>query len=226
MRPIPAPGTPTSSRAGGTSLALVCHGPTGSQRIALTFDDGPSEWADPLLDIPATHSVHATFFVVGSYVQERADLVRRMHDAGHELGNHTFDHVDAAHEREDDVLRDQIARTSEAIEAATGTGPALMRPPYGKDVCRVARLAGGRGLAPTVLWSVQAWDWDGETGATWIRERVLEDVHPGAIVLLHDGAPPYDSSSRQATVEAVAGLVPELLGRGFEPVTVSELLDL
>ena len=131
----------------------------------------------------------ATFFLVGRYVSARPELVRRIARAGHELGNHTYDHVDAAHERDEDVLRDQLARTSEAIEAAAGTAPRLVRPPYGKDVCRVARLGADAGLEPTVLWSVQAWDWD-VTPAEEIAGHVLRGVHPGAIVLLHDGAPP------------------------------------
>jgi peptidoglycan/xylan/chitin deacetylase (PgdA/CDA1 family) len=170
--------------------------------------------------------VPATFFVVGRYVEERPQLVRRMHEAGHELGNHTFDHIDAAHEREDRAVREQIERTTETILAAAGVAPTLMRPPYGKNACRVSRIAGELGLDPTVLWSVEAWDWDvPATDTASIRSRILEDVHPGAIVLLHDGAPPYDATDRQGTVDAVGDLVPKLIDRGFELVTVSQLLS-
>ncbi len=206
-------------------MTLVCCGPdSGGRRIALTFDDGPSEWTAPILDALEAAGGHATFFVVGRYAERRPELLERMHAAGHEIGNHTYDHVDAAHERDDGVLRDQLVRAGAAIEAAVPAPPQLVRPPYGKDVCRVGRIGAGLGLATTVLWSVQAWDWDEETTADWIVERVLSEIRPGAIVLLHDGAPPYDASSRQATVEAVRVLVPELAARGFELATVSRLL--
>jgi chitooligosaccharide deacetylase len=165
----------------------------------------------------------ATFFLVGRYVSKRPELVRRMASAGHELGNHTYDHVDAAHERDEDVLRDQLARTSEAIEAAAGAAPRLVRPPYGKDVCRVARLGAEAGLEPTVLWSVQAWDWD-VTSAEEIAGHVLRGVHPGAIVLLHDGSPPDEVRSSEPTVAALETILPALDAEGYESVTVSALL--
>src|ERR687884_949887 len=165
----------------------------------------------------------ATFFVVGRYVDARPELVRRMASAGHELGNHTYDHVDAAHERDPEVLRDQLARTSSAIERATGTAPRLVRPPYGKAVCRVARLGAEAGLEPTVLWSVEAWDWD-VTPAEEIAELVLRGVEPGAIVLLHDGMPPGAEGSREPTVAALETILPALRAEGYESVTVSALL--
>ena len=144
---------------------------------------------------------------------------------GHELGNHTYDHVDCAHEVEHEVVRDQIARTSATIERVTGVAPRLIRPPYGKDVARVAKIGRELGLASTVLWSAQAWDWE-EPRPEQIVERVLRDVAPGAIVVLHDGAPPYDARSRDGTVAALAQLLPRLRGDGYELVTVSQLLDL
>jgi peptidoglycan-N-acetylglucosamine deacetylase len=176
-----------------------------------------------VLDLLREHGAHATFFVVGQWVEERPETVRRALDEGHEVGNHTFDHVDAAHERDDDVLRDQIRRTSAAIERATGGAPRLMRPPYGKDVARVARLAGELGLDPTVLWSAQGWDWD-TTPAEEIEALVLRDCSPGGIVLLHDGVPPHGGTSREPMLAALAGVLARVRADGYEVVTVSELL--
>jgi peptidoglycan/xylan/chitin deacetylase (PgdA/CDA1 family) len=176
-----------------------------------------------VLDLLGEHGARATFFVVGRYVDERPELAARTALEGHELGNHTYDHVDAAHERDDDALRDQIARTSAAIERAAGVAPRVMRPPYGKDVCRVSRLARELGLAHTVLWSAQAWDWDAPPAAQ-ITERILRDRSPGGILLLHDGAPPYDDRSRDSTVTAVGEILPALARDGYGVVTVSELL--
>jgi len=191
--------------------------------LALSFDDGPSETTPAVLDVLREHHAHATFFVVGQWVEQRPETVRRAVSEGHELGNHTFDHVDAAHERDDDVLRDQIRRTSAAIERATGEAPRLMRPPYGKDVARVARLAGELGLDPTVLWSAQGWDWD-TTPASEIEALVLRDCAPGGIVLLHDGVPPHGGTSREPMLEALARILARVRGDGYDIVTVSQLL--
>jgi peptidoglycan/xylan/chitin deacetylase (PgdA/CDA1 family) len=144
--------------------------------------------------------------------------------SGHEIGNHTFDHIDVQHERNDGVVRDQLARTSEAIERACDVAPRLVRPPYGKDPCRTARIGASLDLSPCVLWSTMVWDWDPSTEASWIVERALSELRPGTILLMHDGAPPYDDSPRDATVEAVSTLVPELVARGYDLVTVSALL--
>ena len=142
---------------------------------------------------------------------------------GHELGNHTFDHVDAAYEKDDDVLRDQIARTSAVIERAAGTPARLIRPPYGKDVARVARLGRELALEHTVLWSAQGWDWDA-TPAGEIAELVLRDCAPGGIVVLHDGVPPRGGPSREPMLAALREILETLTRDGYELVTVSQLL--
>jgi peptidoglycan/xylan/chitin deacetylase (PgdA/CDA1 family) len=176
-----------------------------------------------VLDLLAEHGAHATFFVVGRYVEERAELATRAVAEGHELGNHTYDHVDAAHERDDDALRDQIARTNAAIERVTGTPPRLIRPPYGKDVARVARLGRELGLEHAVLWSAQGWDWD-STPAEEIAELVLRDPAPGGIVVLHDGVPPRGGPSREPMLAALGEILGALTHEGYELVTVSQLL--
>jgi peptidoglycan-N-acetylglucosamine deacetylase len=176
-----------------------------------------------VLDALREHGARATFFAVGRYVEELPDVVRRAVAEGHELGNHTFDHVDAAHERDDDVLRDQIARTNAAIDAVAGVAPRLIRPPFGKDVARLARLGRELGLATTVLWSAQGWDWDA-TPAEEIATLVLRDCRPGGIVVLHDGVPPGGGPSRDPMLAALGEILGALTRDGYELVTVSELL--
>jgi peptidoglycan-N-acetylglucosamine deacetylase len=215
----------TSSRAGGaTELIVTGREDVGSRRIlALSFDDGPSEATPVVLDLLREHGARATLFVVGRYVEERPEVVRRAVAEGHELGNHTFDHVDAAYEKDDDALREQIRRTSAAIERAVGAPPQLIRPPYGKDVARVARLGRELGLEHTILWSAQGWDWD-TTSADEIAELVLRDCGPGGIVVLHDGVPPRGGPSREPMLEALATILGSLARDEYELVTVSELL--
>jgi peptidoglycan-N-acetylglucosamine deacetylase len=176
-----------------------------------------------VLDLLREHDAHATFFVVGCYLDGRSETAACAVREAHELGNHTYDHVDAAHEKDDDVLRDQIARTSTSIERVAGAPPRLIRPPYGKDVARVARLAGELGLTRTVLWSAQGWDWDA-TPADEIAALVLRDCGPGGIVVLHDGVPPRGGPSRKPMLAALAEILATLKGDGYDLVTVSALL--
>jgi peptidoglycan/xylan/chitin deacetylase (PgdA/CDA1 family) len=181
--------------------------------LALTFDDGPSEWTEPVLDRLAVHGARGTFFVVGSSAAGREAILERARAEGHELGSHTFWHSHPA-ALDDDELQEEIRRGASAV----GPDAKLVRPPYGEDPERFDRLAQELGLGPTVLWSVDPRDWEATDGAV-IVERVLADVAPGAIVDLHDGRRP-----QRATVAALEILIPTLVERGFRLVTVSELL--
>jgi peptidoglycan/xylan/chitin deacetylase (PgdA/CDA1 family) len=189
--------------------------------LALTFDDGPSRWTPAVLDLLGRHDARATFFVLGRFTEERPELVERMTRDGHEVGNHTYDHVHAADEQ-DTALRDQIARTTDAVRAA-GAEIRLMRPPYGEDAHRVARLAHEQGLSPTVMWSTHGSDWE-EPPPGQIAAAVLRGAEPGAIVLLHDGVPPGERRGCDGMVAALETILPALRDDGYELVTVSELL--
>ena len=230
MRAPPARPSETSGRSieptRNPSDSIVARREDVGERrlLALSFDDGPSESTPAVLDLLRKYDARATFFVVGRHVDERPTVAARALAEGHELGNHTYDHVDAAHERDDDVLRDQIARTNVAIEGVAGAPPRLIRPPYGKDVARVARLGREVGLAPTILWSAQGWDW-ADTPADEIAALVLRDCGPGGIVVLHDGVPPHGGTSREPMLAALAEILSILTGDGYELVTVSELLS-
>ena len=198
---------------------------TGTKPVAITFDDGPSQWTAAILDALRTHSARATFFVLGERVDGAEDvLVQAVHD-GHELGNHTFTHPSCS-TLDTDELADELERTQARIESAVGVRPVIVRPPYGDGAEAVDAVATALGLGATILWSAQADDWL-EPPADAIAQGVLDAVEPGAIVLLHDGfssrASPHHNT-RQPTVDAVRQLVPELIAAGYELVTVSELL--
>ena len=200
---------------------IVSRGATGRSAVALTFDDGPSPWSAQIGAALEGHGCHGTFFLLGEAVQRAPDIAAQLAAAGHELGNHLHSHGDPARQSHAE-LRTEIARAADAIEAAAGHRPALVRPPYCGAPDRVARAA-GRGLV--VLRSVDPADWSATSHAE-IVERVLAAVGPGDIVCLHDGVAPHNrgSDSRDATLAAVQELVPALLERGLRPVTVSELL--
>jgi peptidoglycan-N-acetylglucosamine deacetylase len=192
--------------------------------VALTFDDGPSRWTEPLLDLLREHDGRATFFVLGVSIPGNEHIVRRLVAEGHEIGNHTQSHLDLA-EVDDATMAAEIRSGAQAIAAVVGSEPRLLRPPYGAASRRVARVAGSLSLGPVVIWSVDPVDWSRDEPSP-IVDHVLANVEAGAIVDLHDGIPPDSSGAptRQATVDAVAQLLPELARRGYRLVTVSELL--
>ncbi|MEV6975758.1 polysaccharide deacetylase family protein [Kitasatospora sp. NPDC093806] len=192
------------------------HGRRDTPRVALTFDDGP----DPVhtrqvLEILDRYGARATFFCVGHHVAALPDEVRRIADAGHELGNHSWSHPflpDLTPEQ----LREQLDRTTEAVARVTGEAPTRFRPPYGGLTPEVlATLAEHPGTV--TLWDVDSRDWS-RPGPERIAETVLGGVRPGSVVLMHEGA-----GDRGQTVRALPSIIEGLLERGLEPVTVGEL---
>lgn len=194
--------------------------------LALTFDDGPSPWTEPILDALREARCRATFFVLGEAIAGRESILIRMRDEGHEIGNHsrTHPHLDRLQPRE---IRAELTSTSRTIKAVLGQPPRVCRPPYldgGPKVNIAARLC-------RLKYVVHGWtvnDWLLESGDE-IARRVLDNVRPGSIAILHDGRSTGETSAesredREPTVEAVKLLLPELRQRGFELVTVSELL--
>ncbi len=190
---------------------------SGTRRaFALTFDDGPSPHNTPrILDLLGEDGAKATFFVVGDQVAGNEEILARMVSEGHEVGNHTYSHPHTIELRRG-ALREELRRTSATLEHFAT--PRLVRPPFGKDRRRIAAVGAELGLR-TILWSVDSLDTSLGDGAQ-IADRVLTRATDGAIVLMHDGGGP-----RLATLEAVELIVPALIGRGFELVTVSELLQ-
>jgi peptidoglycan-N-acetylglucosamine deacetylase len=180
--------------------------------VALTFDDGPGPCTGQLLDTLADHGARATFFDIGQNAAASPGLVRRQHEEGHEIGNHSWSHPDLTRLPPEEV-RAQLDRTSRAIEDATGRPPALLRPPYGARNDAVAQQAGQAGM-PLILWNVDTEDWK-YRDSDHVTNAVLSTVQPGSVVLMHD--------IHETTVAAVPGILDALAGQGYHFVTVSEL---
>jgi peptidoglycan-N-acetylglucosamine deacetylase len=180
--------------------------PTGSARIppavALTFDDGPSEYTHRILAILRRLHVPATFFVVGNQVERRPDLVRRELAAGMGVGNHSYSHPyrPPFDEQPNRRIREEIAQ-GRAVLRRLGHDPTLFRPPGGSYSGYVLEVTGAVGER-IVLWSVDPTDW--EPGITWkqVARNVLRAVRPGSIVLMHDGG-----GDRSATVRALPVII-------------------
>jgi peptidoglycan-N-acetylglucosamine deacetylase len=198
--------------------------------IALTFDDGPDpKWTAPILDILKQENVPATFFVIGKNGQAYPDLVRRMVNEGHEIGNHTFTHPNLG-EIPVALTELELNATQRLIESLTGRSTVLFRPPYFGDAeadkpeeVEPAIRAKDLGYIMVGL-RIDPDDWKLPVTADQIVNRTLQrasDTNPdtrGQVVLLHDSG-----GDRSATIEALPGMIHELRKRGFKFVLVSEL---
>jgi cellulose synthase/poly-beta-1,6-N-acetylglucosamine synthase-like glycosyltransferase/peptidoglycan/xylan/chitin deacetylase (PgdA/CDA1 family) len=217
---------PADVLEGGPILRVDNDGEVSSRSmpahtVALTFDDGPDpQWTPAILDVLARHGAHATFFVIGSKVNEYPDLTRRILAEGHELGVHTFTHAELA------ALpawrRDlEVTLGQNAISGATGQHTALIRPPFSSEpdavsadeFAAIADVAAGRYL--TVLADRDTKDWS-NPGVPSVVAAATPAEGAGAVVMLHDGG-----GDRSQTVAAVDQLLTALGARGYQFTTVS-----
>lgn len=180
-------------------------------KVALTFDDGPSPKYTPLLlDGLKERNVQATFFLLGKNVKENQKLVQRMQTEGHLLGNHTYNHVQL-NKIPETTARQEILKTNNEIYEATGNYPEYMRPPYGAwkknmELC-VEMLP--------VFWDIDTLDWKSQN-VDAILKAAGEEPEDGSIILMHD--------EYQTSVEAALLLIDRLKEKGYEFVTVDELI--
>jgi peptidoglycan/xylan/chitin deacetylase (PgdA/CDA1 family) len=182
--------------------------------LALTFDDGPGKYTDLMLDILARYNVPATFFIIGRQVADYPETVARMAEQGCEVAGHTWDHPSLTGQTEADMAH-QMNSTADAIEAASGVRPTLVRPPYGDADETVKKVAGEQGFA-LVTWSVDPLDWQ-SLNADAVADAILEAAAPGAFVLSHD--------LYASTCDDMERVIPALLEQGYQLVTVSTLLE-
>ncbi|NIR51337.1 polysaccharide deacetylase family protein [candidate division KSB1 bacterium] len=191
-------------------------------KIALTFDDGPDPRFTPqLLKVLQEFEVRATFFLIGKHLEAHFDLAQEIRDRGHEVGNHTFTHP-LLPRLEDGQIVEEIARTDDLLKSLDGAQPRFLRPPMGLFSKRVLDLIQASGYK-TVVGDVYPRD-SHLPGKDKIVMRVLRRVINGSIIILHDGGNSHNFD-RSDTIAAVQKLIPKLRSRGFEFVTLSELLS-
>ncbi|MEP6602891.1 MAG: glycosyltransferase [Spartobacteria bacterium] len=203
---------------------LYHQGAGGEHEVALTFDDGPDdEWTPAVLDILKAAKVKAAFFIVGANAEHYPDLVRRIVDEGHEIGNHTYYHPNLAL-CWDEHVRLELNATQLLIEAITGRATTLFRPPYAADtspsqLTELTPLQIAQDLDYlVVLENIDPQDW-AKPGADIILQRVKQQRRDGSIILLHDGG-----GNRAQTVAALPRILDWLRARGDTVVPISKLL--
>jgi peptidoglycan/xylan/chitin deacetylase (PgdA/CDA1 family) len=185
--------------------------------IALTFDDGPNDTLTPrLLDLLAARHLKATFFVVGQNAADHPDILRRAVREGHEIANHSWSHPNLG-KMSDEAVRRELQKTDDAISAAIGKRPTLMRPPYGSITAHQKRWIHDEFGYRIIIWDVDPLDWK-RPGPAVVTSRILKETRAGSIVLAHDIHPP--------TIEAMPATFEQLQKKGFKSVTVTELLGM
>lgn len=202
-------------------LIIKC-GNTNEKLLALTFDDGPDEDFTPqILDILKKYDVKATFYVIGEKVKYNKKIIKRQFDEGHEIGNHTYTHINVS-KNGYNKIRKEVIDTQNTVKSVTGVYPKTFRPPYravSKDMCDIIKQEGMN----IVLWSyVDARDW-ANPGVKSIVGCIENGIKNGGIILLHD----YNKirNCKSQTIEALDRIIPDLLEKGYKFVTISELID-
>ncbi|HEY3191592.1 MAG TPA: polysaccharide deacetylase family protein [Solirubrobacterales bacterium] len=210
-RPGSDPGAtnlPTGCTHGGARF--VTNGPRGRKRIAIGFDDGPSDYTTSVLRVLRRFDSHATFFEIGQETSGRAEIMKRVLAQGNEIGNHSLHH-------EIDPSSESLRETNRLIRNATGFRPCDFRPPDGRVNSRLISRAHAEHMV-TVDWDVDPRDW-ADPGVAAIASKVIHGARNGSIVVMHDGG-----GNRSETVAALPAILSHFRHRGYQFVTVAELL--
>ncbi len=195
----------------GTIRLNIGESGIGEKAIALTFDDGPSDYTVELLDGLEMYDAKVTFFVVGKTAEKRPEIVERAHEDGHLIGNHTYSHIDFYKSSLSEIEED-INKGADVIKEITGKKPLFLRVPYGNiNFIQLKQLN-----TFFIHWSASTYDWFKED-EDYIYKRIMKEAKDGAIILMHD--------TKDVTVKAVLRAIPELQEQGYELVRVDELLS-
>ena len=182
--------------------------------VALTFDDGPSPYTDRLLQILNQNDARSTFFLIGNKVAANPAGAKRIADAGMEVANHTWEHPNMTTIPPEDI-GSQISKANDAIQAATGQRPKLLRTAGGLINDNVLAAAKQQGMAD-INWDVIPFDWVNDSNTAATRYMLMTQIKPGSVVLFHD--------TYSSTVDLVYQFIPVLRANGYHLVTVSQLL--
>ncbi len=198
---------------------LVLRANKGPEKIvALTFDDGPDKVYTPqVLDILREKGVRATFFLIGSRVEEDSDVAKRIADEGHSIGNHTYSHPKLT--KASPRLQQELTQAREALGRLGITDNGFFRPPYGAAEPSLIEQAASLGYR-VAMWSVDSLDWRGLSRAEVIR-NIQGYVEPGSVILQHSAGGPGEDLS--GSVLAVGDIIDSLTAQGYRFVTLPEM---
>jgi peptidoglycan-N-acetylglucosamine deacetylase len=198
------------------TMPILRDGSGAGREVALTFDDGPGPYTEQILDTLLEHHAPATFFPIGIMIDEYPDVIRREVRDGFPIGDHTEDHARMAGLPPAQQAAELLTQAA-ALRRLGVPFPRIFRPPFGEyDAATLDLMRRNRMLM--VLWAVETGDYE-QPGDEAIVQRVLEEVRPGAIILLHDGG-----GDRSGTVAALPGVIRELRSHDYRLVTIPQLV--
>lgn len=195
------------------------------REVAFTFDDGPDPKYTPLLlDLLSLHNVKATFFVLGSKAEEHPDLIRRIHEAGHQIGVHNYTHLSNWLMTPWGVRKHQINRSADIVEVITGTRPTYYRPPWG--VINLGDFFMRKDFK-IIFWSIMARDWNSHIGKTQLKRNLLQSITDGSVILLHDSGETIgaDRDAPKFMMQALDDVLHNLKERGFQCIRIDEMIE-
>lgn len=197
---------------------LIDQVDTNEKVIALTFDDGPSDYSDEILQILKEKNVKATFFVVGQSIENHLDELKAMIEDGHQVGNHSYSHQRFLL-KSPAFVKTEIEKTNQLLRQAGYRDEILFRPPNGKKLFSLPWYLRQNGIK-TIMWNVEP-DTYFSGNADLIKQHVLEKTTPGSIILMH----PFCKTTCEADRQALPGIIDGLKAQGYSFVTVSKLLS-
>lgn len=204
----------------------VCsNGDRNRLRIALTFDDGPNEpYTTHVLSILEQYKIRATFFIIGENARRYPETCRRIVAAGNAIGNHSYHHLKSLCLRRGKTVARDVRLAHQAIYECTGVEPRFFRPPHGFRTPWMMRAI--RNLGYTVVtWDNMTSDWKAEKSGQEIVQAILRRARPGGVIVLHDGRANRLNYDRSHMLQALPFVIETLLEKGFEFVTIPELLE-
>jgi peptidoglycan/xylan/chitin deacetylase (PgdA/CDA1 family) len=207
---------PTSQLLGKTIFKT-----NSSKSIALTFDDGPGAGTDSILAILKNHNAKATFFLIGKNAEANPEIVRRIDQDGHEIGNHTYSHTLGSTVEMPSKLSIELKRADNAIERIIHKKTYLFRPPHGWRNPWMVHTCNELDMS-VVLWNIDSKDWANASPQA-MQHTVLDNVKAGSIILLHDRLNTKKDRLMQNTISALPVILDSLENRGYHFVTISEL---
>ena len=196
---------------------VYCRSSCNDKRIALTFDDGPHpRYTREILEILREYDVTATFFIIGVNAENYPDALREIAESGCEIGNHTYSHANLRQMNSEEIKK-EIQKCEEVLQKSVGVHPVVFRPPEGIYSNEAEQIMTDLGY-DIILWSIDTMDW-AMNPAVQIEQLVMKETKGGDIILMHDYV-----SGGNTTCKALRKMIPSLLSRGYEFVTVSQLI--
>lgn len=204
-----------------TNSAGYClvKGKSNRKVVALTFDDGPTDLSNKILDVLNKNGVKATFFWLGKNLADNRQIIEKAKKNRHQIANHSWDHTNGYNLDENLIWEQQVAKTIAALETVAGVKTNFYRPPFGGITQKQINFLGTKGIT-TVLWSLTTMDWDNTQNDGIDLENKFKDyLHPGAIVLMHD----YDFGKSEEMLLALEKMILYGKSQGYTFVTINDI---